>query len=1217
MSPAASAAGGGDRRRPLASVRDGRGRGWGCGGPAGAALLVLSLLGLVLYLVPAAAALAWLAVGATAAWWGLSREPRGSRAFSPVRNARRQRTLLASPPAKSAVNGNLLEPRSLLEGPDPAELLLLGSYLGKPGPPQRAPAPESRDLRERPGRRPPARTAPPAQSAHPRGVQVHPFLPTPLLRSSRRPSHRDCGTLSHRFVITPRRRYPIQQTQYSLLGVLPTVCWNGYHKKTVLSARNSKMVCSPVTVRIAPPDSKLTRSPIREQIINSTLSSPSTSAPDPCAKETVLNALKERKKRTVEEEDQIFADGQENKRRRHDSSGSGHSAFEPLVANGVPASFVPKPGSLKRGLNSQSSDDHSNKRSRTSSMSSLTSTYTGGIPSSSRNAIASSYSSTRGLSQLWKRSGPGSSPFSSPASSRSQTPERPAKKIREEELSHHSSSSTPLVTDKESQGEKVADKTTCKKQNSWNSPSTPGSSGRRKRKVQLLPSRRGDQLTLPPPPQLGYSITAEDLDLEKKASLQWFNKVLEDKTDAASNSVTENPPASQSSFTFTLPAAGTASSPASLPAPSTNPLLESLKKMQNSPGLPSLPESAGVATTVAHSPPKTPSPLAPLGSSESAPLPGTSEDSKSTTTFLGLTPASSPGPVTDAKSPPDPQAETSAKSQAPSAPSPSPKQSILFGMLSTPPVNPPASAAPAVSSASPMFKPIFVVPPKSENEGPLPSSPSKVTATASSSSAVPMTTSSPPLTFKPIFSNMGPPASVPMLTPFSLKQTATPATTTSAPLFSGQAGATSAVVSMTTASASADSAPKPAFSFGVRTATSTPSSVTSTTASASQPFLFGTPPASGASFTPAVGPIFQFGKPPAMPASTAVATFGQSLPSAAQTAPSSSSSSSTASFSGFGSTLTASAPVSSSQPTLTFSSATAPAFNIPFGSSAKPPPPSYPGANPQPAFGAADGQQQGAAKSALVPSFGSSFTFGNSAAPAPTAAPAPAPAQPAFGGTTQSAFSGLKATASAFGTPASTQPAFGGTTAAFSFGAATTSGFGATTQTASSGTSSSVFGSTTPSPFTFGGPAAPAGGGGFGISAATPGTSSASGAFGFGAGQSGTTGSTTPFGGGLSQNSLGAPSQSTPFAFNVASTPDSKPVFGGTSTPAFGQNTPAPGVGASGSSLSFGASSTPAQGFVGVGPFGSAAPSFSIGAGSKTPGARQRLQARRQHTRKK
>lgn len=42
----------------------------------------------------------------------------------------------------------------------------------------------------------------------------------------------------------------------------------------------------------------------------------------------------------------------------------------------------------------------------------------------------------------------------------------------------------------------------------------------------------------------------------------------------------------------------------------------------------------------------------------------------------------------------------------------------------------------------------------------------------------------------------------------------------------------------------------------------------------------------------------------------------------------------------------------------------------------------------------------------------------------------------------------------------------------------------------------------------------------------------------------------------------------------------------GTATPTFGQSAPAPGVGTAGSSLSFGASSTPAQGFVGVGAFG-------------------------------
>jgi nuclear pore complex protein Nup121 len=174
MSPAAAAAGGGERRRPIASVREGRGR--GCGGPAGAALLGLSLLGLVLYLVPAAAALAWLAVGATAAWWGLSREPRGSRAWSSlVGPARRQRTLLASPPAKAAANGSLLEPRTLLEGPDPAELLLMGSYLGKPGPP--------------PPRRAPARS-PPAPAVAPRVHHVPPSLSTPLLRPARRPPRR-------------------------------------------------------------------------------------------------------------------------------------------------------------------------------------------------------------------------------------------------------------------------------------------------------------------------------------------------------------------------------------------------------------------------------------------------------------------------------------------------------------------------------------------------------------------------------------------------------------------------------------------------------------------------------------------------------------------------------------------------------------------------------------------------------------------------------------------------------------------------------------------------------------------------------------------------------------------------------------------------------------------------------------------------------------------
>ncbi|EHB08280.1 Nuclear envelope pore membrane protein POM 121C, partial [Heterocephalus glaber] len=1060
------------------------------------------------------------------------------------------------------------------------------------------PAAKGRDPRERPRRPQPASTPPPAPAARRAHHHIYPSLPTPLHRPSRRPSHRDYGTLSNRFVITPQRHYPIQQAQYSLLGVLPTVCWNGCHKKPMLSTHNSRMVCSPVTVRIAPPDSKPPRAPMSEQIVNSTLSSPASNAADPCAKETVLNALKERRKRNVEEEDQILVDAQENKRRRHDSSGSGHSAFEPLVANGVPASFVPKPGTLKRGLTSQSSDDHLNKRSRTSSLSSLTSTCTGGIRSSSRNAITSSYSSTRGLAQLRKRSGPTSSPFSSPASSRSQTPERPAKKTREEEACHHASSSTPLVTDKESQGERVAESTTCKQQNSWTSPSTPVSSGRRKRKIQLLPCRRGDRLTLPPPPELGYSVTAEDLDLEKKASLQWFNKVLEDKADAASNSVTESPATTQPSFTFSPPA-GVPEFPSASLTPSSNPLLDSLKKVQSPLGSPSS-EPAGVAASMASTPLKTAGLLAPVASSLSGPLPGASSDTKPTATLLGLAPAVSTAPVTDTKPPPVAQAETRAKVPTPPgpAPAPAPKQSAPFEMLS------PLPSSPA--------------------DGPLLSG-THLTATTSSSATLPATTSTATPTFKPIFDNMGPPTSVPLSAPF-FKPTPAPVTTaaTTASLFPALSTAASTVASVTTASTSTDSTLKLTFSFGTNSEASTLSSTTSTTASTAQPFLFGALPTSAASFTPAMPSIFQFGKSPAMPESTAVTSFGQSLPGTAPTAASSSSGSSTAGFSGFSSALTTPAPVTTSQSTLTFSHTATPAFNIPFSSGTKPPvlPPPYPGANSQPTFGAVDGQQQGSTAPALAPSFGSSFTFGNSAAPAPTPAPVPAlalaSAQPAFGGSTQSAFGSLKATASAFGTPASTQPAFGSSTAVFSFGVATTSGFGATTQTTSSGTSSSVFSSSVPSPFTFGVSGAVASSsGGFGLGVAAPGTSSTSGAFSFGAGQSGTTGATTPFGGALTQSSLGVAGQSTPFAFNVASTPESNPMFRGTSTPTFGQSTPTPSVGTTGSSLSFGTPSAPGQVFVGVTPFGSAAPSFSIGSGSKTPGARQRLQARRQHTRKK
>ncbi|XP_067393859.1 nuclear envelope pore membrane protein POM 121 isoform X1 [Emydura macquarii macquarii] len=1055
--------------------------------------------------------------------------------------------------------------------------------------------------------------------------------PSPNLSLSLSPTRRlglgDYLTPPTRFTLTPRRRYPIQQAQYSSLGALPTVCWDGYQRKSLLSTRNSSMVHSPVTVKIARPDSNLARSPLLEQLV-SPMALSCTSTLDPCAKETVLSALKESRKRAVEEEDQSFPCGQENKRRRHDSSGSGQSAFEPLVANGAPASLVPKPGTLKRALISQCLDDCLNKRSRTSSISSMNNTHAGGIPSSIRNAIASSYSSTRGLSKLWKRSGPSTSPLSSPASSRSQTPERPSKKAREEDP-HWSSTSTPVKSDKELQTEKALATPVRKKQSSLTSPSVSGSSGKRKRKIQLLSSRRGDQLTLPPPPQLGYAVTAEDLDAEKKAALQWFNKVLEDKTvDATPSTAAEITPASRP-LSFTLTSTGPPSASSAPLIASTGSLLESLKKMQSSQSTLVLSDSTGAAVT-SQLPLTVPQLSAPAASLDPDSLPVTVSDSKPASTLTLPAPVAPPSSVAEPASRESNLAmpASSDLGQTPSKAPSAPKPSILFGMLSTPPASQPGTAAPSPApTAPPLFKPIFGTLPKSESMA-LSAAGTPTSIAASTGSVPPATASSTTTTtFKPIFGNLAA-AAAPVATasPFTFKQTPQPApaadqtaasTADTTSVFTGLPSAvfTTAAPAASALSATTDSTTKPAFSFGLGVPLSTSAAgSTAVTASAStstaQPFSFGAPPNPAPTPT---APIFQFGKPAATTVPTtsvpAASTFGPAPLNAPQAAPNT-----TTSFSVFGGTnLTSSTPPATSQSALAFGSSTA-AFGGSFGAGAKPPPP-YPGAASQPAFptGTSESQQSTSKPAAGPASFSTpSFNFGASAAQSAV--------QPAFGNSSQSVFGGTN-TQGSFGTNSS-QSAFGGTTSVFSFGTATTSttsSFGSSNQPAKSGAGGLAFGSSTPSPFSFGvsnqqnpGPSA------FGISVPALSAGAPTVAFNFGAGQSGSASTATPFGSSLTQNTLGAQNQSTPFAFTVPGTPDSKPVFGGAPPRTFGQGTPAPGAGPVGSnSLPFGTPSTPGAGFGAARPpFGPSTPAFSIGAGSKT-GPRQRLQARRQHPRKK
>ncbi|MEQ2250504.1 hypothetical protein ILYODFUR_001604 [Ilyodon furcidens] len=79
-----------------------------------------------------------------------------------------------------------------------------------------------------------------------------------------------------------------------------------------------------------------------------------------------------------------------------------------------------------------------------------------------------------------------------------------------------------------------------------------GSGGKRKRKIQLVSSNRDDQISLPPPPELGYTITAKDLDEEKKAAISKIQKVLETPAPEPEKSV------SPADTTSTQPAASTA-----------------------------------------------------------------------------------------------------------------------------------------------------------------------------------------------------------------------------------------------------------------------------------------------------------------------------------------------------------------------------------------------------------------------------------------------------------------------------------------------------------------------------------------------------------------------------------------------------------------------------------------------------------------------------------
>nr|XP_055064027.1 nuclear envelope pore membrane protein POM 121 isoform X5 [Misgurnus anguillicaudatus] len=994
------------------------------------------------------------------------------------------------------------------------------------------------------------------------------------------------GTVS-RFTITPRRHYPLQQAGTSYIGVMPPVRWDGLCKKKVLIQRSPGAVRSPVTVKIARPD------PNRSSTFDHLNSPGASTSPtigakvDPCSKEYVLSVLRESRKRTVNGEDKT-ALGQKSKRSRHDSGERSQSPFDTLLdtllENGDPSQLVPKPGNLKRGVNSPVLEETTMKRSRASSISSVSA---GPVPSgrsgSGRNAIHSSYSSSQGYPRRRAASSLSLSPLTSPGGSPCQTPERASKKPREDDATSPSLTSL-MKTDKETPDPSPASAKITPKSEApvATSTSDSGGSGKRRRKIQLITTKRDDQISLPPPPELGYTITVKDLDMEKKAAFSQIQKVLEEPEPVSPAPAPAPAPSELPSFTFALSTLSSEAAPVprsdpslfsfSTPVPETtptttatpaltidltigapsavstvpitfsftrstasaptvsassisNPLLESLKNMRNDSLLST---SSLLGTTTA----------APAVSFGGFSTPATSTiagsgvvKSESGSTSLGSlfsTPASMSTPTTKpATSLPSTFAEILA--QQPSSSSPSlGGGGNLFGLIK--PVATPASSNASSTAA--------VGPTASTNSisNPLLSGFKPIFGPANTTPASTAAEKPTQPVFRPLFGSSTTGISTGAFGQTTTSTTSTPAapaTQNSSMLFGGLSSTQPPAVSTSSAGPPpATQAPSQSLFGGWNATTTSAPSVNASLQFGAAPTTTAAPAASTTtSSAGGTNSAFQFGAPKPAPAPQAQSSFTFGQLSANQN-------STSMSFGGFG--TTANAPATTMEATTT---------QTVFGSSTMTTSAStFPGATQQ------------------TPAASKPFTFGGNSAASPFG----------FGANASTA-------APTFGT--TSQPTFGGASSGFPFGNTTTPSaapiFGASTQT------------TAPLPapaptFGFGGAStAPQN-----LAPSTP-APPASGGFNFGGSVSG-----TPF---------GTPAPATPLSFGANNT-ENKPAFG-TSTPVFGQ-------GSTAMSMPFGSPATPGFGAMGGSPFGASPASFSIGTGSK-PSGQRRLQARRQHPRKK
>ncbi|XP_038357667.1 putative POM121-like protein 1-like [Canis lupus familiaris] len=256
-----------------------------------------------------------------------------------------------------------------------------------------------------------------------------------------------------------------------------------------------------------------------------------------------------------EEEDPALTEPPDARRRCPKGAGAAQPAFRPFGVDRSLCSFVPRPGPLHRSLPAERAADAADDKSHTSSRSSC----------STRNAISSSYSSTREFPSVQRRRGP--------ARRQGRLPPRPPEKVSQDSPS--CPAAPPVPCQMKNQRQQEAGATTGQKEPCKDRSPTSDCSRPRRRKIPLLPHRPGGPVRLPPAPELGFPVTAEDLDGEKKAALQRIDRALRGEVEGVSRCGSRCP-----SSALPGPAARAVVLPAVAPAPG----LSAQRAEQDSPG---------------------------------------------------------------------------------------------------------------------------------------------------------------------------------------------------------------------------------------------------------------------------------------------------------------------------------------------------------------------------------------------------------------------------------------------------------------------------------------------------------------------------------------------------------------------------------------------------------------------------------------------------------